>query len=179
MRKMFNDYLFYPAYEITPLTMAVLVQRGKTKTEKVSTCILEEQEEIIVEQTPTKIIDYACKFFGSSLKGRQEGTRDICGITHKAPISIDPASGMYFFPTTSPSSEKCSWIAHSHIDQVNKAANQCTEVLFKTGKKIVLEVSFGSVLNQIQRTAQFRYLLDNRIKYLQKQTVEMVAEPYA
>ncbi|WP_099157248.1 competence protein ComK [Virgibacillus ndiopensis] len=112
-------------------------------------------------------------------EGRQEGTRDICGITHKAPICIDPASGMYYFPTTSPTSSKCSWIAHSHIETIHNAANQCTEVLFKNGKRITLEISFGSMLNQVQRTAQFRYLLDNRIKYLQKHTVDMVAEPYA
>ncbi|WP_234028587.1 competence protein ComK [Lentibacillus sp. Marseille-P4043] len=172
-----NNYYDEPAYEITPLTMAILVQKGEAG--KVSTCILEEQEEIFAEQSPTKIVDYACKFFGASLKGRQDGTRDICGITHKAPIAIDPASGMYFFPTTSPSSPKCSWIAHSHIDQVNKASNQHTELLFKTGKKVILDISYGSVLNQVQRTAQFRYLLDNRFRYLRKHAVDIVAEPYA
>jgi len=172
-----NNHLYYPTYEITPLTTAILVHRDKTG--RVSTRILEEKEEIIVSQSPTKVVDYACRFFGSSLKGRQDGTRDVCGITHKAPISIDPTSGMYFFPTASPSNANCSWIAHSHIDQVNKADSKSTEILFKTGKTIRADISFGSLLNQIQRTAQFRYLLDNRIKYLQKQTVEMVAEPYA
>ncbi|MEN1970233.1 competence protein ComK [Lentibacillus sp. N15] len=169
-----KHYLFHSVYEITPLTMAILRQHKAGKT---STLIIEEQEEMVVEQSPTKVVDYACKFFGASLKGRQEGTRDICGITHKAPISIDPASGMYFFPTASPSSSNCSWIAHSHIDQVYKATKQRTEIVFKTGKKVTIPVSFGSVLNQIQRTAQFRYLLDNRIRYLQKHAVETVAEP--
>lgn len=171
-----NNYLFYPTYEVTPLTIAILVHRDETG--KTYAKILEEKEELIVSQAPTKVIDYACKFFGSSLKGRQEGTRDVCGITHKAPVSIDPASGMYFFPTTSPSNAHCSWIAHSHIDQVNKADNKCTKITFKSGKTIKVDISFGSVLNQIQRTAQYRYLLDNRIKYLQKQTIGMVAEPY-
>lgn len=157
--------------------MAILEHRDETG--RITSRILEENEEGIVRQAPTKVIDYACKFFGSSLKGRQEGTRNVCGITHKAPISIDPASGMYFFPTASPSNMHCSWIAHSHIDQVNKVDSKCTEIIFKSGKTIRIGISIGSVLNQIQRTAQFRYLLDNRIKYLQKQTIEMVAEPYA
>lgn len=171
-----NYEYFYPSYEITPLTMAVMVHQDESGN--VAARILDEQEEIIINQSPTKVIDYACKFFGSSLKGRQEGTRDICGITHKAPISVAPASGMYFFPTTSPASPKCSWIAHSHIDQVKKAASHSTELSFKNGKRVLIDVSYGSILNQIQRTAQFRYLLDNRIKYLQKHRVEIVAEPH-
>lgn len=70
-----------------------------------------------------------------SYVGRQDGTKDISGITHKAPISIDPASGMYFFPTSSPRNKHCSWIAHSHIDFIQPTKNQMTEVHFKKWSK--------------------------------------------
>ncbi|ALX48682.1 competence protein ComK [Lentibacillus amyloliquefaciens] len=173
---MLNNY-YAPSYEITPLTMAVIAiqdENGNTATR-----ILEDREEYSIHYAPSKMVDNACKFFGSSLRGRQDGTRDICGITHKAPISIDPTSGMYFFPTTSPSNTKCSWIAHSHIDQVNQGPGRQTEVIFKNQKSIILSVSLGSMLNQVQRTAQYRYLLDNRIKYLQRHNPDVVAEPFA
>ncbi|WP_164669547.1 competence protein ComK [Virgibacillus doumboii] len=173
---MLNEF-YFPSHEVTPLTIAVIAQDDENGHP--TTCVLEEQEEYYVQHTPSKIIDYACKFFGSSLRGRQDGTRDVCGITHKAPISIDPSSGMYFFPTTSPTNPKCSWIAHSHIDKVNKGPEHYTEVKFKNGKSVLLDVSYGSMLNQVQRTAQFRFLLDNRIKYLQKHNADMVAEPFA
>lgn len=172
---MLNGF-YSPSHEVTPLTMAIIAQQDTSG--KPNTCVLEEQEEYIVRHSPSKVIDYACKYFGSSLRGRQDGTRGICGITHKAPISIDPTSGMYFFPTTSPTNPNCSWIAHSHIEKVNKGHGRSTEVIFKNGKKVQIWVSFGSILNQVQRTAQFRYLLDNRIKYLQKQNVDTVAEPF-
>ncbi|MFS0671955.1 competence protein ComK [Ornithinibacillus sp. 179-J 7C1 HS] len=162
---MITEDLYSPLHEITPLTLAVVAK--KDETGNVHTYILEEEAEYMVEKSPSKLIDYACRFFGSSLKGRQDGTRDICGITHKAPISIDPSSGMYFFPTTSPTNAKCSWIAHSHIDHVNRFMDK-TEIVFKTGKKLVIDASYGSIMNQIHRTAQFRYLLDNRIKHLQR-----------
>ncbi|QTM98644.1 competence protein [Sediminibacillus dalangtanensis] len=162
-------------YEVTPLTLAVI---GGDKGNRFSSRVLEEEEIIQVKQPASKIIDLACKFFGSSLRGRQEGTKDICNITHKVPVSIDPSSGMYFFPTASPNSPQCSWIAHSHIDRISKAANQSTEVIFKNGTSITLPVSHGIILNQIQRTAQFRYLLDHRIKYLWKNNADMVAEPF-
>lgn len=47
-----------------------------------------------------------------------------------------------------------------------------TELEFKNGRSIVLDVSYGSILNQIQRTAQFRYSLENRIKYIEKTIIE-------
>jgi len=172
------EYFYEPSHEITPLTMAVVAQHdhyGETNTR-----IMEEQEEYVVDHTPSKLIDHACRFFGASLRGRQDGTRNICGITHKAPISIDPISGMYFFPTRSPNHPNCSWIAHSHIDQVKKGNHNRAEILFKNGRYITLDVSFGSIMNQIQRTAQFRYLLDNRIRFLQKKhRADAAEEPFA
>lgn len=170
---MFGEDLYSPLHEITPLTLAIVSK--KDDNGNVHTYVLEEESEYKVEHSPSKLIDYACRFFGSSLKGRQEGTRDICGITHKAPISIDPSSGMYFFPTSSPSNVTCSWIAHTHINHVNCTHERNTEIVFKSGKKITIDASYGSIMNQIHRTAQFRYLLDNRIKHLQQR--KAVPEP--
>lgn len=150
--------------EVTPSTLAILPRYG-VNGDLVS-YVLEEQGEYLTRYAPTKMIERACKFFGSSLKGRQIGTHEICGITHKVPISIDPSSGMYMFPTLSPINPKCVWIAHTHISKLRETANQCTEVMFKNGKNIIVDVSYGSMINQVNRTAQFRYLLDERIKQL-------------
>lgn len=155
---------YSPSYEITPQTIAVLAVKGESG--KTKSLVLEESAEYGVLHAPSRVIDNACKYFGSSLKGRQEGTKEVSGLTHKAPISIDPSSGMYFFPTASPMNSNCSWIAHTHIRKIKEAANQCTELIFNNGMKIVVDVSIGSMMNQIQRTAQFRYVLDNRIKNL-------------
>lgn len=151
-------------YEISPLTMAILAVENESGI--INTQVFESEVDYLIHKSPVKMIDHACRYFGSSLRGRQDGTKDICGITHKAPISIDPASGMYFFPTASPRNKNCSWIAHSHIDFIQPTSNQMTEVYFKNGDKIILDISYGSMMNQIQRTAQFRYLLNDRIKQL-------------
>lgn len=153
-------------YEVTPMTMAIL----PTESEKgvTTTKVLEESREYMVHMTPTKMVDHACKFFGSSLKGRLEGTKDISKITHKPPVAIDPSSGMYFFPTASPANKSCSWIAHSHVEMINPIEHDRTQLVFKNGKKITLNVSYGSMMNQLHRTAQFRYSLDNRMKLLKK-----------
>lgn len=161
--KMLNDFL-YASYEITPLTLAVIPKQNKNGT--ISAYVLEESRDYLIDYSPMKVIDAACKYFGSSLKGRMDGTRDVSNITHKPPIAIDPASGMYFFPTNSPVNSKCTWIAHSHIDTMKSVDLQQTKITFKNGKSIIVDVSYGSIMNQIQRTAQFRYALDHRIKLL-------------
>jgi competence protein ComK len=162
----------YTAYhEVSPYTMAVVASRNEEGV--LISYILDDNAEYISSQSPSKIMDAACMFFGSSLKGRQEGTRNVSGLTHKVPISIDPAAGMYFFPTYSPLSPKCSWINHSHIEEVLRSPEGNSEIIFKNGKNITLDVSYGSLINQIHRTAQFRFLLDDRINSLKS---EMVAE---
>ncbi|WP_186579108.1 competence protein ComK [Aquibacillus kalidii] len=164
-------------YEVNPSTLAII---AKELDGRHVAWIMEDGEDAdyYVRQSPRKIMDVTCRFFGSSLKGRQDGTKDVCGISHKAPISIDSSSGMYFFPTTSPNNVNCSWIAHSHLDRINKLPEHFTELVFKNGRTVILKVSYGSMINQIQRTAQFRYLLDKRIKDLLRNRSDFVAEPF-
>ncbi|WP_407271653.1 competence protein ComK [Radiobacillus sp. PE A8.2] len=150
-------------YEINLETMAVL---AKEVDGSYVAQILEDDESYYVHHVTRKVIDSACRFFGSSLKGRQDGTKTVCGISHKAPISIAPSGGMYFFPTTSPQNPKCSWIAHSHVESIIKSSNEKTQVTFVNGVSILLDVSFGSLSNQLRRTAQYRYILENRLNDL-------------
>ena len=150
--------------EITPLTMAVLAEPDEYGN--ISTRVLEDNNEYVVNATPSKVIDDACRFFGADLKGRQQGARNVCGFTHKAPIAIDSYSGMYFFPTASPRIATCSWFAHTHIIGLNDLKHHGTEIVFNNDKKVIVNVSYGSIKNQVYRTAQFRFLLNNRITSL-------------
>ena len=80
---------------------------------------------------------------------------------------------MYFFPTASPTNALCSWISHSHIENVQSGQNLSSKITFKNGKTIELDVSIGSILNQVHRTAQFRYLLDKRLTSSKTQNPEL------
>jgi len=140
--------------------MAIL--SDKDENGKNITRILEDEVEYVLKGRPTKVIEYACAYFGSDLKGRQNGIKSISHITHKTPIPIDPRNKMYFFPTKSPSHESCSWISHTHIEDVKRIDSKSTEILFKNGRSITLDISHGIVINQIQRTAHIRYLMDER-----------------
>lgn len=154
--------------------MAVIPENDETGA--VNSLVLEETGEYLVHFPPTKLIDKACKYFGSSLKGRLEGTKEVSRITHKAPIAIDPSTGMFFFPTTSPKNIDCSWINHSHVDYIKPEGKKQTKIIFNNGESIIVNVSYGSMLNQLQRTAQFRYSLEQRMKQVQNEIETRIAE---
>lgn len=154
-------------YEISPLTMAVIPKNDETGA--INTIVLEESGTYYVSTPPTRLIDLACRYFGSSLKGRQHGTKEVSRITYKAPIAIDPSTGMFFFPTTSPRNRKCSWINHSHVDDVRPMSHNKSKVVFNNGQSTIINISHGSILNQLHRTAQFRYLLESRMKEIQQE----------
>src|SRR5699024_12732838 len=115
-------------------TMAIIAIENESGIN--NTQIFENETNYLINKSPVKMIDHACRYFGISLRGRQDGTKDISGITHKAPISIDPASGMYFFPTSSPRNKQCSLLAHSHIDIIQTTKNHINEVHIKDNQKI-------------------------------------------
>ncbi|KGP90779.1 competence protein [Pontibacillus chungwhensis BH030062] len=161
-------------FEVSPFTQAILADERADG--KIISLVMEGDESFYVNQSPKRMIDHACKYFGSSLKGRQAGTRDVTGITHKAPIAIDPMSGMYFFPTISPQNVYCSWVAHSHVDVIEATGHQQTRLVFKNQRSVIVDVSKGTIWNQIQRTAQFRYKLNERLQYVTKPSFDHVAE---
>ncbi|HLR70110.1 MAG TPA: competence protein ComK [Pseudogracilibacillus sp.] len=152
-------------YEISPLTMAVLPV-SDDETGAMNTVIIEQTGSYRVPSPPTKLIDSACRFFGSSLQGRVEGTREISRFTHKAPIVIDPSTGMFFFPTMSPRNRNCAWINHSYVENVQAINQKQTKVVFSNNEYVIVDISYGSMVNQLQRTAQFRFSLENRMKQI-------------
>lgn len=143
-------------YEINRQTLAIIpcgTERSK---------IIEENNEFFINQPPTKIIDNSCRFFGSSYDGRLNGTKNILGVSHKAPIIIEESSGIIFFPTTSPRLESCAWISLNNIAEYYKLYGD-TIIKFNCGKKIKLELSYGIIDNQVLRATRLESLITKRV----------------
>jgi len=145
--------------------------------------LMEEIGERTVKYYPTQFIDISCKSYGTSLKGRLEGTASVANITHKPPIIIDSPFGMTFFPTASPYHPACIWLSHVHIERIVENTSKGTDVYFVNGKILSLDVSFHSMENQLSRAAQFRFALENRLtiskkKSKRKQFINPFAKQY-
>lgn len=144
-------------YEINRKTLAIIpIDKEKSR-------IIEEDEDLIVNKKAIKIIDNACKFFGSSYEGRFKGTKNLTGITHKSPIIIEESRKIIFFPTNSPRLDKCIWLSFNNIINYKSNGKNCI-VQFSCGKKINLHASYAIIDNQILRSTRLESILTKRIE---------------
>ncbi|QOR67464.1 competence protein ComK [Cytobacillus suaedae] len=155
-----NLFTYLKDYEVNRKTMSILPVTIKNR--KFSK-VMETDGEYLVAMKPTDIVERSCRYFGSSLKGRQEGTRELMGVTHKAPIIVEATSMIYLFPTASPTKSDCAWISHSYVVKHSSDGSEKTVVTFSNDKSILLPISEGSFENQLYRTSHLRTIMSTRI----------------
>lgn len=142
-------------YEINEQTLA-LVPHGERHTR-----VYEVNNTFLVNKPITEVMEDSCQYFGSSLLGRQKGTTNLIGVSHKAPIIVEETKELIFFPTTSPRLTKCSWLS---LRQINRYyyKNKKMYVQFKNNTTIEVNVSYGVLDNQILRATRLESVLRNR-----------------
>lgn len=142
-------------YEINSHTVALLPTDGN------GTMVIEEDTTYMVDKNTTEVINHSCKYFGSSFVGRKEGTKALMGISYKAPIIVEETKSLIFFPTSSPRFDNCTWISLKHVNNYLKN-DQNSEITFKNGEKLKLDISYGSLENQVLRATRLESILRHR-----------------
>ena len=122
---------------------------------KVFTKIYEQDKILKLDDTPTNIIKYGCEYFGSTLEGRQKGSMSLLGIKHKVPVIVEGSMELIFFPMCSPRIRACSWVCFNNI-LTYKRSGYDTEVLFKNGQKLIINISYGIFENQYMRATKLK-----------------------
>lgn len=144
-------------YEINSSTIAIIpVDKKKSR-------VIEEDNILFINKDTTEIIDNSCRFFGSSYLGRHEGTKSMLGINYKTPIVIEESKEIIFFPTSSPRFDNCYWISLKHVEKYLKNYNN-SKIIFKNGYELDINISYGSLENQILRSTRLESLLRTRKK---------------
>ncbi len=140
------------SYEINVNTQAIIpINENKSK-------IIEENRTLIVNETPMKIIERSCRYFGSSYQGRFLGTKNLIGVSHKAPIIIEETREIIFFPTNSPRQNSCVWISLKHLENYKKT-DQNSIIKFYSGNLLTLDISYGMLDNQVLRATRLESVL--------------------
>ena len=149
-------------YEINDETLAIVPD------DIWNSIVVEDNCNYEVERKPLEIIDYSCKYFGSSYPGRKEGSKDILNSSYKLPILVEDTRNLVFFPTTSPVDNDCSWISLKNIKEYRRLNNLQTEVEFKNGKIITVDISYNSFNNQVMRASRLESITRNRREKAEK-----------
>ncbi|WP_349410102.1 competence protein ComK [Pseudalkalibacillus sp. SCS-8] len=122
--------------------------------------IVETDRELIIQKKPLQIINESCLFHGSSYKGRVEGATHLTNYNRMVPIMICNRTGIYMFPTQSPKSEACLWFSHDHIKEIQPLDAERCYVLLGNQKSLPVHVSKAAMELKVNRTAQFRHLMN-------------------
>lgn len=142
-------------YEINKDTcMLLAVDKYKTK-------IIELEREFIIPISTLEILDYSCKYYGSSYLGRKAGSINILKNIYKIPIIVEESRNIIFFPLSSPRYHHASWVSLGQIKYYRKKGNM-TEVIFQNNKSILLEISYPAFQNQVLRSSYLEIVSNNR-----------------
>lgn len=147
--------VFLVKYEINDETLAII------SLDENSSKIVEKSEEYVVNESVYSIMEHSCKYFGSSLSGRIDGSKDILGSVYKIPIIVEESQKLIFFPTESLSSEKVSWISYKNIKNIKKYGKKSI-IMFENGNDIVVNCPYFSLKNQIFRCNMLDAISSNR-----------------
>ena len=142
-------------YEINNGTLAIVpTEDGKTK-------VYEIDDEFIVDKRVYQVMEESCQYFGSSLIGRQTGSKNILGSSYKIPVVIDESRDIIFFPTSSPLLDSCYWIGLKDIKEIIKKDRK-TIIVFDNNKEIEVDIPYLSIQNQIMRATRLNMVLKKR-----------------
>lgn len=143
-------------YEVSNGTLAIV------PNEKESSLVYEDEDRYIVEQTPFKIMEESCKYFGSTYEGRKDSAKEILGAEYKVPIVVEDSDNLVVFPTTSPFSDDCVWISLKRLKGFEKIDACNTKILFDNNKELIVPCSYRSIENQVSRASRLDFILRKR-----------------
>ena len=144
-------------YEINNDTQTILPLSEKTSK------VIEKENQYVIQKSTFEVIEHSCEYFGSTYEGRKIGTKKLTGVTHKAPIIVEESRKIIFFPTKSHDRVDCIWVNLNQIDTYHKKGNHESAIKFKSGDILELDISYGSLANQILRASRLKCLLEERI----------------
>ena len=143
-------------YEISNGTLAIV------PNDKENSLVYEDDDRYIIDDTPFRIMEESCKYFGSTYEGRKDSAKEILGAEYKVPIVIEDGENLVVFPTTSPYSEDCVWISLKRLKKFEKIDACNTRIIFDNSKEIIVPCSYRSIENQVSRASRLDYILRMR-----------------
>ena len=139
-------------YEINKNTMAICTNHSET--------IIYEVDNLIKSVNNSgEIIEYNCLYYGSSYKGRVEGSKNLIGISYKLPIILEETNEIIYFPVKNKNS--ILWINYKMVKNYYKKEKN-TIILFVNDEKIIVNNSYESVNNQILKSSRLESLIRYR-----------------
>lgn len=117
--------------------------------------------EVIIHDNVKNIVNYSCKFFGSSLTERINVTKRLINISNKSPIFVEETKNIIFFPLRSTREKVNIWISFNNLESYEQVGRK-TLLKFKNQHEFLIDYSYYMVDNQITRCMMLDYTVKKR-----------------
>lgn len=142
-------------YIINKNTYFILYEGNKTIINELST------EFTIVGDYLKKILENSCEYYGSSLKGRIIGARNLIKYKYKIPIMISEKNNILFFPLSGKKNGEVIWFNFGMIKSYEKDS-EFVRVTFNNGEEKRFMISYAIFNNQILKCSRMLIIYMNR-----------------
>ncbi len=105
------------------------------------------------------ILNNSCVYYGSSFKGRVQGSSSLLGGKYKLPIIINEKNCLIFFPLYI--KMEVIWINFNMINNLEKVDNLIV-INFKNGLKLDLNISYTIINNQLLKCSRLWWVYLSR-----------------
>lgn len=122
--------------------------------------IIEKKSKICFKSDCLKIIKFSCNYYGHSYKIQRQFIIDNFNFYIKTPIVLSEYEMIIFFPTTTPKSKECIWIAYNNIERY-VSENNYTKIFFKGGKVLNVSASYTTIDSQITKCIKIEKFINN------------------
>lgn len=127
-----------------------------------NTVINELATELVIQGNTLKnILESSCEYYGSSLKGRIIGARNIIKSRYKIPIIISEKNNILFFPLSGKKNGEVIWFNFGMIKSYEKDG-EFVSITFDNGEIKKFMISYTILNNQILKCSRMLIIYMNR-----------------
>ncbi|WP_026693014.1 competence protein ComK [Peribacillus kribbensis] len=124
--------------------------------------VIQGRESFLVKEKPADILNNSMLYYGSNLPGGIQSTKSKLGNISMCPVVVCSQLNIYWFPLYSPKSEKCIWLAFTHVGRPEKLSPLKTRVNLRFGHSFELNMKISRFKAKHNQAAELRYITEER-----------------
>lgn len=129
--------------------------------DKNSILVVEKNRKMTLKGNSFRFLKKCCYCYGHSYNIQRQFIIDHFNYYIKTPIILSEYNKIILFPTASPESNDCIWIAYNNIDRYVEVDKKYTEIYFKGGKILKIKASYTTIDNQITKCIKIEKKLNS------------------
>lgn len=139
-------------YIINQKTLAIIKENTLTR-------IIEVDNSLVINKNILKIIDSSCRYYGSSYKGRIEGSKNILKNKYKLPILIN--DNLLFFPLNDNINNNLLFLNYKMLQNYQKNGNKLI-LIFANNIMLTINCSDNKLKNSLVTCTLFNNIINIR-----------------